>query len=121
MSPRMWQHRITDIIEAIRKIAIYVEDLDFDAFRRDEKTIDAVIRNFIVIGEAARNIPERVAEKYPAVPWRLMADMRNFVVHEYWGVELRTIWETIQKDLPPLAQTLDEIFANSSYEKGARP
>jgi uncharacterized protein with HEPN domain len=115
MSPRMWRHRITDIVEAIRKIATYVEDLDFEAFKGDERTIDAVIRNFIVIGEAARNIPEEVAEKYPAVPWRLMADMRNFAVHEYWGVELRTIWETIQEDLPPLGEALDQILADSSF------
>jgi uncharacterized protein with HEPN domain len=114
MSPRIWRHRLTDIIDAIRKIGTYVGDLDFDAFQRDEKTIDAVIRNFIVIGEAARNIPEKVTEEYPAVPWRLMADMRNFAVHEYWGVELRTIWETIQKDLPPLAEALDEILSNNS-------
>ena len=63
MSPRLWQHRITDIIEAIEKIELYVEGLDFDAFEKDSKTIDAVIRNFIIIGEAARRVPEEVVAR----------------------------------------------------------
>jgi uncharacterized protein with HEPN domain len=109
MSPRLWHHRINDILEAIDKIHEYVKNKDFEAFRADSKTIDAVIRNFIVIGEAARNIPEEVAAKHPSVPWRLMSDMRNFAVHEYWGVELKTIWETIEKDLPPLVPLLKEV------------
>jgi uncharacterized protein with HEPN domain len=77
MSRKLWKHRITDILDSIRKIQKYVEALKFDDFRQDEKAIDAVIRNFIVIGEAARNIPEDVSSKYPNIPWRLMGDMRN--------------------------------------------
>ncbi len=57
-----------------------------------------------------RNIPEEVAARHPSVPWRLMSDMGNFAVHEYWGVELKTIWETIQKDLEPLAPLLEEVI-----------
>ncbi|MGW8181028.1 MAG: HepT-like ribonuclease domain-containing protein [bacterium] len=87
MSSRLWQHRITDIIEAIEKIQRYVEGMGFDAFEKDSKTIDAVIRNFIIIGEAARRVPEEVVESRPSIPWRLMGDMRNFAVHEYWGVD----------------------------------
>ena len=71
--------------------------------------MDAVIRNFIVIGEAARSVPKEITDKYPGVPWRLMGDMRNFAIHEYWGVELQTIWETIKKDLPPLIPLLDFV------------
>ena len=58
MSRRLWIHRITDILDSIKKIKSYVEEMEFDDFRNDEKTIDAVIRNFIVIGEAARNVPD---------------------------------------------------------------
>jgi uncharacterized protein with HEPN domain len=110
MSPRLWKHRIADILEAIKKIQAYVEGMSFRKFQADSKTVDAVIRNFIFIGEAARSIPEEVAEKYPDIPWRLMGDMRNFAVHEYWGVELRTVWETIKKDLPPLIPLLDVVL-----------
>jgi uncharacterized protein with HEPN domain len=92
------------------KIQKYVEEMDFDVFQKDEKTIDAVIRNFIVIGEAARHVPGDVSDKFPNIPWRVMGDMRNFAVHEYWGVELRTIWKTIQEDLPPLVPGLKQVI-----------
>ena len=87
MSRRLWKHRITDIIDSIKKIQMYVEHMEIEDFRSDEKTIDAVIRNFIVIGEAARHVPDYISLKYPNIPWRVMGDMRNFTVHEYWGVE----------------------------------
>jgi uncharacterized protein with HEPN domain len=109
MSPRFWRHRISDILEATEKIESYVKGMDYDAFAKDGKTVDAVIRNLIVIGEAARNVPEEVVVKHPDVPWRLMGDMRNFAVHEYWGVELREVWETIHKDLPPLYSLLQDL------------
>jgi uncharacterized protein with HEPN domain len=117
MSSRLWQHRITDIIEAIEKIQRYVEGMDFDAFEKDSKTIDAVIRNFIIIGEAARRVPEEVVERHPFIPWRLMGDMRNFAVHEYWGVELRTVWETIQGELPPLVPLLRSILKDENDQE----
>ena len=110
MSRRLWKHRITDILESVKKIQKYVEEMEFDDFQKDEKTIDAVIRNFIVIGEAARNVPDDISEKYPNIPWRIMGDMRNFAVHEYWGVEMRTIWKTIRDDLPPLVPNLNQVI-----------
>ena len=64
MSPRLWQHRISDIIEAIEKIQLYVKDMNFEAFEKNTKTIDAVIRNFIVIGEAVRNVLEKMSTRY---------------------------------------------------------
>jgi uncharacterized protein with HEPN domain len=106
----MWQHRVIDIIAAINKIQHYAEGMDFLTFQQDSKTSDAVIRNFIVIGEAARNMPAEITAQYPAIPWRLMGDMRNFAVHEYWGVELRTVWETIEQDLSPLIPLLEELL-----------
>jgi uncharacterized protein with HEPN domain len=72
MSHRLWKHRITDIIDSIQKIQKYVEKMEFDDFQKDAKTIDAVIRNFIIIGEAARNIPDEALTKYPNIPWRVM-------------------------------------------------
>jgi uncharacterized protein with HEPN domain len=110
MSPRLWEHRVADILDAIGKIQNYVKSMNFAEFQSDPKTVDAVILNFIVIGEAARSVPKEIADKYPRVPWRLMGDMRNFAIHEYWGVELQTIWETIKKDLPPLIPLLEVVL-----------
>jgi uncharacterized protein with HEPN domain len=116
MSRRYWKHRITDILDSIKKIQKYVEEMEFEDFQKDEKTIDAVIRNFIVIGEAASHVPEDVSTGYSNIPWRVMGDMRNFAVHEYWGVELRTIWKTIQDDLPPLVPSLKQVIDSEKDE-----
>jgi uncharacterized protein with HEPN domain len=116
MSHRLWKYRINDILDSINKIQSYVEQMEFEDFRRDEKTIDAVIRNFIVIGEAARHIPDDISDKYPNIPWRVMGDMRNFAVHEYWGVETRTIWKTIREDLPPLLPVLNQVIDSEKDE-----
>ena len=109
MSHRLWKYRIKDILEAVGK-------MEFEDFQKDEKTIDAVIRNFIVIGEAARHIPDDISAKYPNIPWRVMGDMRNFAVHEYWGVEMRTIWKTIRDDLPPLLPNLNQVIDSEKDE-----
>ena len=110
MSPRLWHHRIQDILQAATKINDYTSGMSFKRFKDDSKTVDAVIRNFIIIGEAASRIPSAVKEANPGLPWRLMADMRNFAVHEYWAVELETVWKTIQEELPPLIPLLESIL-----------
>ena len=69
-----------------------------------------MIRNFIIIGEAANRISSTVKEANSDLPWRLMVDMRNFAVHEYWTVELETVWKTTQEDLPPLIPLLESIL-----------
>ena len=116
MSPRKWRHRVIDINDSIKKIESYISGMRFEDFAQDPKTIDAVIRNLIIIGEAAGRIPEEIKEANQAIPWRLMADMRNFAVHEYWGVEMSTVWETIVNDLPPLAPLLEKIL-NADQQK----
>ena len=90
--------------------------MEFEDFQRDEKTIDAVIRNFIVIGEAARKIPDDISGNHPNIPWRVMGDMRNFAVHEYWGVDMLTIWKTIREDLPPLLPQLNQVIDSEKDE-----
>lgn len=98
------------MLDAIRKIRDYVASMHFETFQQDTRTIDAVIRNLIVIGETARHVPPNIVRQYPAIPWRLMGDLRNFAVHEYWNVELRTIWQTVQDDLPPLIPLLTRLI-----------
>ena len=102
--------RISDIIEAIQRILEYVEGVTFDQFAEDRKTIDAVVRNFIVIGEAASHLPDDFIEHHPELPWREMRDMRNIVVHEYFGVDNLIIWDTVKKNLPPVLPLLKQLL-----------
>ncbi|MBW6471350.1 MAG: DUF86 domain-containing protein [Methanosarcinaceae archaeon] len=75
-----------DIIEAIGNIGEYVQNMDYDDFSQDKKTIDAIVRNLEIIGEAAKNISNETKAKYPDVNWRAMAGMRDKLIHEYFGV-----------------------------------
>lgn len=110
MPPRDWKLRIEDIQESIDKIFRYTEGMDFATFARNEMVVDAVMRNFSVIGEAAGRVPEDVQMRYPDLPWEEMRAMRNVLVHQYFGADLKTIWETIRHDLPPLVPLLQRIL-----------
>lgn len=107
--PRTLKLYIDDIQESIKKIEEYVKGYNYQKFVKDTKTIDAVIRNFSVIGEAARHIPENVQEKYPQMPWHEITGMRNKIIHEYFGLNEEILWKTIQEDLPRLKQELLKI------------
>jgi uncharacterized protein with HEPN domain len=109
MSHRAWEFRVADIVDSIEKILSYTAGMSFEQFRKDSKTIDAVIRNFTIIGEAARHIPDEIVQSHPEIPWREMADLRNIIVHEYSGVNEKIIWETIQTDLPGLLSSLRKM------------
>ena len=111
---RGWKLRISDILEAITAIQEYTAGMDLMRFSEDRKTIDAVVRNFTIIGEAAIRIPERVIADNPEIPWRDMSDMRNIVVHEYFGVSNKILWETIQSDLPPLVPILQKLLESKN-------
>jgi uncharacterized protein with HEPN domain len=87
-----------------------VHDLSLDEFQQDRKTLDAVERNFIIIGEASGQMPRQVRDKFPLVPWRDMSDMRNYVAQNYWGIEVQQVWDTIHLDLPGLVPMLKEML-----------
>ena len=110
MPPRDWKMRLSDILEAAEKIDRYVTGMDLAAFCRDSKTVDAVVRNLEVIGEAASAVPEWVQEKFPEVPWFEMRGMRNVLAHEYFGVSLKITWQTTQDDLPEMVRKLKGIL-----------
>jgi uncharacterized protein with HEPN domain len=99
---RDWKFRIQDILDAVRAIGKYTQEMEFDSFIEDRRTVDAVVRNLIVIGEAAVHVPEDICLKHPEVPWYDMRGMRNFVVHEYFRADDSVIWDTVKVDLPPL-------------------
>jgi uncharacterized protein with HEPN domain len=110
VSPRGWQDRIRDILDAIAEIQMFTRDMNYETFRNDEKSIRAVEMNFIIIGEAANQIPEEIEEKYPAIPWALMRAMRNRIVHVYFNVDEKLMWDTVQNDLPPLVSELKKLL-----------
>ena len=110
MPPRDWQLRIRDILESIAAIREYVAGMDHEAFRLDRKTVDAVVRRLTIIGEAARNVPLSISDAHPEVPWRQMRDIRNIVVHAYFGVRLDILWGTVKDDLPPLVPILEDLL-----------
>ncbi len=101
---------IQDIIEAINAAMEFVNDMAYDEFTKDTKTIFAVIRAIEIMGEAVKNIPEEVRKKYPEIPWRGMAGMRDKVIHKYFGVRLKRVWETIKKDIPYLKPLFEKIL-----------
>lgn len=114
MPPRDWTMRIEDILDSIAQIQAYVRGMTFDSFQADRKTIDAVVRNITIIGEAANNVPPSVADSHPEIPWKLMRDFRNVVVHRYFGLDARVIWDTAQADIPPLVDSLRRLLADGA-------
>ena len=110
MPPRNWKIRIGDILECIYRIQRHTQGLEFNEFEDDEKTIDSVLRNLEIIGEASRHVPREIKKRYSDLPWMEMYTMRNIVIHEYHGVNLNIIWQTITEDLPPLIPRLKEIL-----------
>src|SRR5690606_37838243 len=98
------------MLDAIQRIQSYTEGLDLETLGADRRTLDAVERNLILIGEAAAHVPTWVTTRFPDVPWRLMSDMRNVVVHKYWGIDIRQLWDTIHHDIPPLIPLLQQVL-----------
>lgn len=101
---------LQDIVESIEKIQRYTERLTFKEFELNDMVIDAVVRNFEIIGEAAGRVPDEIYGKYPEVPWYKMKAMRNIMAHEYFRVDLEIIWSTARESLPPLAEKIKHIF-----------
>jgi uncharacterized protein with HEPN domain len=100
---------LEDIRDAMRKVSNYVEGMDLSDFMADEKTVDAVVRNISVIGEATKQLPEDFKAIHPEIPWAQMAGMRNRIVHDYAGVDLEIVWRVITEAMPDLAKRISEM------------
>ncbi len=102
---------IKHILDAAHTIESYVHGLDQEKFSLQESKMvqDAVIRQFEIIGEASGRLSEDIKKKYPGLPWKRISNMRNKLIHEYFGVDLAVVWATIENDLPILKEVVEKI------------
>jgi len=107
---------LDDILDAIEKIENYVEGFSFEKFSADSKTVDAIVRNFEIIGEATKRIPLETKEKYPQIPWKMMAGTRDKLIHEYFGVNLQVLWKAVKEDLPPVKRSIKSLLEKMDKE-----
>jgi len=99
-----------DTIDAMNKIESYIKDLDYDSFSQNNMIIDAVVRNLEIIGEAIKNIPDNIIDKYPDIPWKRMIGLRNIVIHAYFGIDLENIWKIITDNIPEVKPEIVKIL-----------
>jgi uncharacterized protein with HEPN domain len=102
---------LEDMQLAMSRIADYVHGYDYKRFKKDTKTVDAVIRNFEIIGEASRSLDDNIKNKYPEVPWKEMYYLRNRISHEYFGVDYEIIWDVAVNNLPANKLQIDSILS----------
>jgi uncharacterized protein with HEPN domain len=103
---------LQDILVAMTRIAEYLEGYTFNQFKKDYKTVDAVIRNFEIIGEASRKLPDHIKENNPDLPWDEMYLLRNKVSHEYFGIDYEIIWDVCINHLPENRKQIQSILKN---------
>ena len=108
---------LDDLLIAMDRISEYIDEHTFDSFKEDYKTVDAVIRNFEVIGEASKNIPEEIKSKYPDLPWAEMYLLRNKVSHEYFGIDYEIIWDVACNHLPENKSQVETIVETEFSNK----
>ncbi len=108
---------IKDIIDAMESIEKFVEGMSFENLLNDDKTSSAVIRKFEIIGEAARNIPDWITQKYPEVPWKRMIGMRNRLIHAYFGIDYKLVWNAIKIEIPRVKHRLQKILEDLKQEE----
>jgi len=109
MSKRDLRLLLEDIIESIEKIERYTEAHSLDQFYNDEKTVDAVVRNFEIIGEASKQVNKSDKFEFNQIPWRKMVGLRNRIIHEYFGIDLNIVWQIKMDFLPKLLMELKAI------------
>jgi uncharacterized protein with HEPN domain len=114
---REYKDYILDVYNSIEEIEKFVDGFSFDKFQNDKKTIYAVVRAIEIIGEAAKNIPPSIKKKYDKIKWTKLKGMRNRLIHEYFGVNIKVVWKTIKEDIPELKKTILELLKELKIDK----
>jgi len=91
---------LQDMEDSMRHIFEFTKGMDFSTFKRNRLVVDAVIRNFEIIGEASKNVPENIKTKFPNIPWKNMYKLRNIISHDYFGIDYEVVWKIITEYLP---------------------
>lgn len=108
---------LSDILESLNLIEQFVEGMELDDFKGDIKTSDAVIKRFENIGEATKQIPEEIKVRYPEIPWKEMAGMRDKLVHFYFGVKHELVWTAIKSRIPAIKPFIEKVLNESKIER----
>ncbi|VAW30759.1 Protein of unknown function DUF86, BT0167 group [hydrothermal vent metagenome] len=108
---RLYSDYLNDILDAIVKVQQFVEGVNFASFQANDEKVYAVIRALEIIGEAAKFIPKEERVRFPQIPWQAVTGMRDKLIHGYFVVSLPRVWETIQRDLPPLQEVVEQMLA----------
>ncbi|HIH44671.1 MAG TPA: DUF86 domain-containing protein [Candidatus Methanoperedenaceae archaeon] len=101
---------IKDILDSIDRIEKFVGDMDFEEFVEDDKTSTAVVKKIEIIGEAIKNIPKDVKERYGYIPWRDIVRMRNKITHDYFGIDYEIVWNVVKEKLPGLRAQVEQVL-----------
>jgi uncharacterized protein with HEPN domain len=112
---------LLDYLEDMRASALevleFTKGMTYEAFARDRKTVNAVLRSLEVLGEAAKKVPQEVRARYPGIPWRSVAGMRDKLIHEYHGVDLEIVWRTVLEDIPSILPHIERLVAQERREE----
>ena len=111
---------LDDILEAIHQIRTYLADQDEEAFTKDRKTQDAIIRNLEIIGEAAGKLPEQMQKDEPEIDWRKITGLCNILIHEYFGINLPIVWDVVQNKLGPLESSCRRLKERAAESPDAQ-
>lgn len=101
---------VEDIIDAMDKAMEFVKEMSYDEFIRDDKSSFAAVRAIEIMGEAVKNIPQGVKKKRLSIPWREMAGMRDKIIHEYFGIDSKIVWETVKERIPKIRPLFEEML-----------
>ncbi len=107
---------LEDILKAIAEINSFINGIGFEEFANNREKTLAVVKLLEIIGEATKKIPSDLRAKYPDIPWRAVAGMRDLLVHEYWQVDVEVVWQTVNESLPLLAKVIAEMIQNNRLE-----
>jgi len=109
---------IEDMLTSMQRIEEYIGEMEFREFKMNYLVVDAIIRNFEIIGEASKNITPEIKDKYPEIPWKKMYGLRNLIAHEYFGIDYEMIWEISKNNLPQNSIDLKNILEKEKSTDG---